>query len=384
MYRMSRVDRRTLLRAVAGAALTAGCSVTPSTPTGPTGRPTLAPSVPGGTSARTPSGPADPQATADAKKLLAWLTALPQRDVKRVVSGQQITADAQQDYDRLFTGLQNKTGHKPALIGVSFDGYWNKRIAPVLVEHWKAGGMVALDLHRPNPFLPNVDPESYRIDPSITKPDLRTLLADAKPNPARTRWRADLQQLGDVIQQLSEAGVTVIFRPLHEANGLWFWWGIDEKTETSASAELYRDIYAYITETRKLHNVLWGYSPGKAWNASRMKFYPGDDVIDIMGPTIYENLIRFGLEGQSDDISDMTAAGRPMALLELGSVEPYDGSWDAAAIIEQIRTRYPNLTLFNCWHGWTDVKMALAEIRNADKLMNDPWIISAENIDWRA
>jgi mannan endo-1,4-beta-mannosidase len=380
---MPRVDRRTLLRAVAGAALTAGCSTAPSAPSGPTGRPTLAPSVPGEASHRTPSGPTDPQATAETKKLLAWLTALPQRDSHRVVSGQQITADARRDYDRLFTGLADKTGHRPALIGVSFDGYWNKQITPVLIDHWRAGGVIALDLHRPNPFLPNVDPESYRIDPNAAKPDLKALLADARPSAARTRWRADMQQLGDVLQELDEAGATVIFRPLHEANGLWFWWGHDLKTQNSAARELYRDIYTYITETRKLHNVLWGYSPGKPWNAARMKYYPGDDVIDIMGPTIYENTIRFGLDGQTDDISDMTAAARPMALLELGSIEPYDGSWDAFGIIDRIRAQYQNLTLFNCWHGWPDVKMSLAEIRNADKLMNDPWVISTENIDWR-
>ena len=145
------------------------------------------------------------------------------------------------------------------------------------------------------------------------------------------------------MQELSEAGVTVIFRPLHEANGLWFWWGHDYKTQKSASIDLYRDMHAYLTQTRKLHNILWGYSPGKPWNAPRMRYYPGDDVIDIMGPTIYPNTIRFGLDGQSDDISDMTEAGRPMALLEVGSYQPYNGSWDAAGIIERIRDKYQQL-----------------------------------------
>jgi mannan endo-1,4-beta-mannosidase len=164
---------------------------------------------------------------------------------------------------------------------------------------------------------------------------------------------------------------------------LWFWWGVDERTKTSAVRELYRDIYAHFTETRNLHNILWCYSPGRPWNAPRMKFYPGDDVVDIVGPTIYENTLRFGLDGQPDDIDDMVAAQRPLALLELGSAEPYDGSWDVSGIIERIRTRYPNLTMFNCWHGWAGTKMSLVEVRNADKLMNDPWVISTENIDWR-
>ena len=114
---------------------------------------------------RTPAGPGDPAATADTRKLLAWLTALPSRNERRVVSGQQITSDARGDYERLFRAMNRSIGHSPALIGVSYDGYWNNRIAPVLIDHWRAGGLVALDLHRPNPFLGRVDPESYRIDP---------------------------------------------------------------------------------------------------------------------------------------------------------------------------------------------------------------------------
>jgi mannan endo-1,4-beta-mannosidase len=376
------VDRRTVLRAVAGAALTAGCSTAAPPLAGPSGQPKLMPSV-SKPSGRQPNGPGDPQATADARKLLAWLTSLPQRDAKRVVSGQQIMADARRDYDMLFTGLADKTGHRPAMISVSYDGYWNKTIVPVLVDHWRSGGVVSMGMHRPNPFLPKVDPESYLVDSGAPKPDLTVLLADAKPSAAKSRWRADIDKLGDVLQELSDAGVTVIFRPLHEANGLWFWWGHDYKTQNCAAKELYRDLYATIKEDRKLHNILWAYGPDKPWDAPRMKYYPGDDIVDIIGPTVYGNTIRFGPDGQSDDISDMLAAQRPMALLEVGSSEPYDGSWDASAIIGKIRDQYQFLTMFNCWHGWTNAKVALAEIRNADKLMNDPWVISAENIDWR-
>jgi mannan endo-1,4-beta-mannosidase len=385
IVRVPEVDRRSLL--LAAGALLAGCTA-PSTTAPPTGKAPVAPSsmaAPQGP--RVPTGPADPAATPDARKLLAWLAALPGRAERRVVSGQQITEDAPGDYQRLFRAMNRDIGHSPALIGVSYDGYWNKRIVPVLIDHWRAGGLVALDLHRPNPFLGSGDPESYRIDPVTTKPDLTALLAGAKPSAARSRWRTDMERLGDVMQELAEAGVTVIFRPLHEANGLWFWWGQDEKTQKSASVELYRDIHAYLTQERRLHNILWGYSPAKPWNAPRMRYYPGDDVIDIMGPTIYENTIRFGLDGQTDDISDMTEAGRPMALLEVGSVEPHDGSWDASSIISRIRERYQQLTMFNCWHGWYDkgerVKMSLVEVRDTDKLMNDPWVVSLENIDWR-
>src|SRR5829696_7835905 len=133
------VDRRTLLLGVAGAALAAGCTVAPPVPT-------LAPSVPENAPHRPPAGPSDPRATADARRILAWLTALPQRPARRVVSGQQITADANEDYEHLFNGLARVTGHRPALIGVSYDGYWTERVVPVLIDHWRAGGLVTVDM----------------------------------------------------------------------------------------------------------------------------------------------------------------------------------------------------------------------------------------------
>ncbi|WP_173137340.1 glycosyl hydrolase [Kibdelosporangium persicum] len=335
------------------------------------------------TGTRRPTGPQDPKATADARKILAWMSTLPQRDVKRVVSGQQLSADARIDYDKLFRGMARRYGRTPALIGASFDGYWKKETVPVLIDHWRAGGLVTMELHRPNPFLPKVDPESYRGDLFAPKDDLTALLADAKPSQARSRWRADLELLGDIVQELDEAGVTLILRPFHEANGIWFWWGQDHKTGSSESVRLYRDLHAYLTETRDLHNILWAYSPARPWDAPRMKYYPGDDVIDIMGPTSYLNTVSFAVEGHTEDISDMLAPERPMALLEVGSGEPFDGSWKATEIIDKIRTRYPQMTMFNVWHGWVDAKMALIEISETDTLMNDPWVMSLENLDWR-
>nr|WP_225954002.1 glycosyl hydrolase [Kibdelosporangium phytohabitans] len=351
-------------------------------PPAPPGEPTLAPPAPGNED-REPKGPGDPKATPAARELLAWLTALPQRQEKRVVSGQQIGADARADYDKLFHGMTRRFGRTPALLGASFDGYWKKETVGVMIDHWRAGGLVTMDLHRPNPFLPQVDPESYRVGESARKDDLSALLADAPPSQARSRWRADLEMLGDIVQQLDEAGVTLILRPLHELNGNWFWWGLDRRTGHSEAVRLYRDMHAYLTGTRGLHNVLWAYSPARPWDGPRMRFYPGDDIVDIMGPTSYGNALTFGLDGQVEDISDMLAAQRPMALLEVGSGDPYDGNWKATEIIDKVRTRYPQLTMFNCWHGWVGAKVALMEISETDKLMNDPWVISLETVDWR-
>jgi mannan endo-1,4-beta-mannosidase len=362
---MGGMDRRRFLMAAGAVLATAGCT---STPPIPSATPAPPPVYPG-------------HHNPDVRKLIAWLSSLPQRDANRVVSGQQIQFGG---YEQFVNGLARRTGRRPAMIGAGFDGYWNPRMVRVLIDHWGAGGLVTMDLHPPNPFLDGADPESYRVTATDPKPDLRELLAGAPASPQRDRWRAELERLGDVLQELAESGVVVIFRPLHEQNGTWFWWGEDVTTRQTAVRELYQDMHAYLSGDRKLHNIIWGHSPGMPWDAPRMKYYPGDEYVDMIGATCYSDDIRLGLTDQPDNLADMTAPQRPVGLLEIGPSTQHDGSWDASLIIDRIRDRYPEMVMFNCWNGWTNVTMELVHVRNAEKLMNDPWVISLETMDWRA
>jgi mannan endo-1,4-beta-mannosidase len=63
------------------------------------------------------------------------------------------------------------------------------------------------------------------------------------------------------------------------------------------------------------------------------------------------------------------------------------GNFDNLSVIRSIRKEYPRATFFVYWQGWSsllmDAKMGIVENRNAEGLLNDPWVITRESIDWR-
>ncbi len=101
------------------------------------------------------------------------------------------------------------------------------------------------------------------------------------------RAMAEMDAAADKLQVLEDADVPVLWRPLHEIDGGWFWWTDKENPENTAA--LWRMMYNHFTRARKLDNLIWVYSAGvgKKDAETRRRFYPGDDVVDISGIDIY-------------------------------------------------------------------------------------------------
>ena len=331
---------------------------------------------------------ADPAAAATTQALLKWFRELPTRDAQRVVCGQQLDDISAASYDQYIEKLATRTGKYPALIGVTVQDAWTRADPEILAEHWKHGGLVMIDVHPTNPWNPAGGANSAWVtDAKAPKPDLRTLLATSDSSAERSVWRAQLERLGDLIQGLGSSGVVVVLRPLHESNGSWFWWGQDMASRKTNARDLYRDIYYYVTQSRKLHNVLFAYSPGASWDGAALSYYPGPEYVDIVSPTRYDDELKMlgEREGESsyNDYQDVISTGKPIGFGECGPATRLDGSWDARTLINRIRVSYPAMTFFNVWHGWENKIMELVGDQHTEELMNDPWIITRDKVDWR-
>lgn len=81
------------------------------------------------------------------------------------------------------------------------------------------------------------------------------------------------------LEKLQKKNIPVLWRPLHEASGGWFWWG---NSGAKSFIALWNLMYHYFTDICGLNNLLW------VWNGQSKDFYPGDDVVDFIGQDIYD------------------------------------------------------------------------------------------------
>ncbi len=92
--------------------------------------------------------------------------------------------------------------------------------------------------------------------------------------------------------------IPVLFRPFHEQNGGWFWWGAATTTK-SEYTELYRYTVEYLRDIKGVHNFLYVFSPNGSFNGNESEYlatYPGDQFVDILGMDQYDNKENAGSE----------------------------------------------------------------------------------------
>lgn len=223
----------------------------------------------------------NPNATAEAKSLMNYLA-----DIygKHILSGQQEICGSH-NYDASeaeFTYLKEKTGKLPAVRGFDFMNYrgngllWDDYCAERVIDWYKnKGGIPALCWHwfSPGDIGKKADSSFYTKDTTFSISKALT------PGTAEnTAMLNDIEVMAGKFKQLQDAGVPVMFRPLHEAEGGWFWWGAEGPENC---VKLYRLLYDKFTKQYGLNNIIW------VWNSysyeTSPKWYPGDDVVDIVG-----------------------------------------------------------------------------------------------------
>ena len=105
------------------------------------------------------------------------------------------------------------------------------------------------------------------------------------------RYLRDLDRVADFIEQLKDSTgkpIPVIFRPYHEFDGSWFWWGKHFCTREEF-VQLWRTTVDYFKNKRKLKNIIYAFSPDRNFHNKKeyLDRYPGDDYVDLFGTDIY-------------------------------------------------------------------------------------------------
>ena len=310
--------------------------------------------------------PADGNANPRVREILAYLTGLEGRSDHRMLSG-QFTEFGDSGNLSLLQKVQAQTGHWPAMAGFDYMDFPKKGLSTHVcnlsaIEYWRSGGLVTISTHLYNPANPQ---GSGLRDKGV---DLNELLrVGTKTHEA---WMKELDTVAAGLQELKEAGVVVLWRPFHEMNGAWFWWG---KKPPGDFIKVWRHMFDYFSKTKHLDNLLWVYGPNHGDNAD--DYYPGDGFVDVVG-----------LDAYTDDIDPAHIKGyervaahpKPFGFTEFGphAADNPPGDYDYRRFLTGVQRNFPKTVLFMSWNA----KWSLASNHEVKAFLEQPWIVNRADL----
>jgi mannan endo-1,4-beta-mannosidase len=130
----------------------------------------------------------------------------------------------------------------------------------------------------------------------------------------------DIDAIAVQLKKLKDADVPVLWRPLHEAEGKWFWWGAKGP---EACKWLWKLVFDRLVNHHQLNNLIWVWT--STGSPSAAEWYPGDDCVDIIGADIYlpagtysSNFITF------DNMASLYGGKKIITLSENGPIPDPD------------------------------------------------------------
>ncbi len=149
---------------------------------------------------------------------------------------------------------------------------------------YNSGGIISLEWHMDNPYGGDFYWENNPY------PDSNVVNSILPGGVNHLFWRNQLDNMALFLRNLKGSkgeSIPVIFRPWHEHNGDWFWWG-----NAHCTIDQYKSLWQftvdYLVNDKKVNNVLFAYSPDRFYTkANYLQKYPGDSYIDIFGHDNY-------------------------------------------------------------------------------------------------
>ncbi|MGL6234298.1 MAG: glycosyl hydrolase [Segniliparus sp.] len=277
-------------------------------------------------------------------------------------------------YYRPWTDKVNAiTGLYPGLWGSDFlyndpfaqDG-WRRAMTQQAVDQWHAGSLVALTWHMTPPNA-GVSSSADGVSTSWSGSDTSVKIDDSGYWRQDSTWQELLDwqsnngqgsslyqnflgRLNEAVpyfQTLKDAGVVVLFRPFHEVNTGWSWWGAGggaQPYQRNYRQKLYQYTHNFFANTHGFDNIVW------VWNVQNdgstgviNDLYPGDDVVDVISHDVWDT--NQPQDNWYEVLATLAApGGKPLGLAEVGRLPDPNGA---------LRGQ-PGWKYFMCWAEFVD------------------------------
>ena len=308
--------------------------------------------------------PVTPDASPEARALLKFLYSI---SCQHTLTGQHNYAAEQEISTYAAFALAGKT---PAIYGTDLgfakagdhdSAYVRQETVQELIRQYKNGTLITITWHAVPPTKD--EPVTFHDDVQSHLTRAQFVELTTPGTPLFERWAAQVDVIAVYLKQLQDAHVPVLFRPYHEMNGDWFWWG--GWRGVHGTKTLYRQIWDRLVNRHRLTNLIW------VWNVDRpsrqdrqfVDYFPGNDCVDVLSLDCYGHF-----EPSYYDELNALSDGKPLAIAETG-LPP------AIAVYR----RQPKWTWYLIWAGMAknSPDFTLAE------MVKDPRMFSLEDPEYQ-
>jgi mannan endo-1,4-beta-mannosidase len=293
--------------------------------------------------------PVNKNASPEARALLDYLYSI---SGKKIISGHHNGGG--RDMNRWHKYVEELTGKSPALWGSDFGNYYREgngeAIVREAIRRYRDDYIVTLMWHTGRPQDDPPFDWATSTQGEMSEQEWKDLTT---PGTAiHEKWISRVDTIAGYLKQLQDANIPVLWRPYHEMNGIWFWWG-DKKGE-EGFARLWKMMFDRFVNVHHLDNLIW------VWNTNAPRdrendeayayelYFPGLEYVDVLAADVYHNDYR---QAHHDQLVEL-AQGKVISLGEIGEVPS-----------PEILDQQPMWCWFMIWSRWVETHNTPEQIK---------------------
>lgn len=303
--------------------------------------------------------PINKKSSPEAKALLGYLYSL---QGKSTLAAQH-NYPSRKEYLRSTDSIISMTGKVPAIWGSDISAL-DQSLVDEAIRQYKRGCIITLMYHQVKPF----DHDSLGFNRSVKKmvTDEQWKQIVTPGTEYHNQWLEKIDARAELLKKLRDAHIPVLWRPYHEMNGMWFWYG--NRPGKEGIQKLWKIMYERYTHFHKLNNLIW------VWNANAPRdwkddeayayelFYPGGKYVDILAADVYKNDFK---QSHHDQLVKL-GKGKLIALGEVGNLPTPE-------ILEQ----QPQWVWFMCWAHFPWAWNTREQVKN---IYNSPRVLTLDEV----
>lgn len=263
--------------------------------------------------------------------------------------------------------VKSVTGSHPAVVGIDFSGFSGQSKDAIektkeilkknVIDTYERGGITTVSWH----FLNPASGGGFYWKDSVSVAAMSLI----KPGGSHhEQYKEILKTFADFAHSVKAKDgslAPMIFRPYHEFDGDWFWWG-KKYTSQEDFIAVWQFTVSYLKDTLGVHNFIYAFSPDNRFNSETeyLERYPGDDYVDLFGMDDYGD---FGRDGKYDleaairklkIISDVGIKKNKLAALtETGLESIPNVTWWTETLLKTLRAEKLELAYVLVWRNDT-------------------------------